>query len=250
MNRVLRRSRLRSAIALIAFLVGTEIVLRRRAEREYDEIVIGRRRAEREFEEIFNVSPDLLCIIGFDGYFKRVNPAFEQAFGYSSKELLSRPMLEFGHPGDVPRSREKLERATRGETVTRFENRNIRADGTLLWLEWSARPLPEERIVSAAARDITERKRAEDELHEARATVEASRVELPVHADEQAALRRVATMVGRGGSREEVLDAVGDEVGRLLGADSTRLLRYEPDGTASILVIWARSPGISRSARV
>lgn len=105
MNRVLRRSRLRSAIALIAFLVGAEIVPRRRAEREYAEIVTDRRRAEREFEEIFN----------------------------------------------VPRSREKFERATRGEPVTRFENRNIRADGTLLWLEWSARPLPEERIVYAAA---------------------------------------------------------------------------------------------------
>src|SRR3954452_5691924 len=99
------------------------------------------RLAQREFEEIFNVSPDLLCIIGFDGYFKRVNPAFEQAFGYSSKELLSRPILEFGHPDDVPKSAEELERATRGKTVTLFENRNIRADGTLLWLEWSARPL-------------------------------------------------------------------------------------------------------------
>jgi PAS domain S-box-containing protein len=195
------------------------------------------RRAQREFEEIFNVSPDLLCIVGFDGYFKRVNPAFEQAFGYSSKELLSRPILEFGHPDDVPRSREELERAIRGETVTQFDSRYLRADGSLLWLEWSARPLPEERIIYAAARDITERKRAEDELDEARAAIEASRAELAVHADEQAALRRVATMVGRGVSRDEVLDAVGEEVGRLLGAESTLLLRYEPDGTASILVI-------------
>jgi PAS domain S-box-containing protein len=233
-----------------AFLVGNEIVLRRRAEPEHAEIVTDRRRAEREFEEIFNVSPDLLCIIGFDGYFKRVNPAFEEAFGYSSEELLSRPILEFGHPDDVPRSREQLERATRGETVTRFENRNIRADGTLLWLEWSARPLPEERIIYAAARDIAERKRAEDELHEARATVEASRAELAVYAADQAALRRVATLVAEGASPVEVLDTVVGEVGRLFDAHATRLLRYEGDNAGTVVAVDGSREGLQVGTRL
>ncbi len=208
------------------------------------------RRAQREFEEIFNVSPDLLCIIGFDGYFKRVNPAFEQAFGYSSEELLSRPILEFGHPDDVPRSREELELATRGKTVTQFANRNIRADGTLLWLEWSAQPLPEERIIYAAARDITERKRTEDELHGAQATVEASQAELAVYASDQAALRRVATLVAEGASPVEVLDTVVGEVRRLFGAHATGLVRYEGDNAATVVAVDGTGGGLQVGARL
>jgi PAS domain S-box-containing protein len=223
------------AIALIAFLVGRAIMLRRRAE--------------REFEEIFNVSPDLLGIIGFDGYFKRVNPAFEQAFGYSS-ELLSRPIFDFVHQDDVPMSREEFERATGGKTVTGFENRNIRADGSLLWLEWSAQPLPEEHIVYAAARDITERKHAEDELHEARAAVEASRAELAVYAEDQAALRRVATLVAEGASPVEVLDTVVGEVGRLFGAHATRLLRYEGDDAATVVAVDGTDEGLQVGTRL
>src|SRR6185437_14018653 len=112
-----------------------------------------------------------------------------------------------------------------GETVPRFENRNIRSDGSLLWLEWSSRAVPEERIIYAAARDITDRKHADAELREAQETVEASRAEQAVYAEDQAALRRVATLVAQGASPEVVLEAVAAEVGQLFGAYSTRLLR-------------------------
>ena len=196
------------------------------------------RLAQREFEEIFNVSLDLLCIIGFDGYFKRVNPAFEQAFGYSSEELLSRTIVDLRHPDDVAMSREEFERATRGETVTRFENRNVRADGTLLWVEWTARSLPEESIIYAAGRDITERKRREAELREARKNVEANRAELAVYAEDQAALRRVATLVAQDVPPSELFDAVVREIGTLLGGDFAGLARFEDEAVVTVGV-WA-----------
>ena len=61
----------------------------------------GRReRAERELSDFFQLSLDLLCIGNFDGYFTRVNPAFEQTLGYTSAELTSRPFVEFTHPDD------------------------------------------------------------------------------------------------------------------------------------------------------
>jgi signal transduction histidine kinase len=67
------------------------------------------------------------------------------------------------------------------------------------------------------------------------ASLEDSRDELRRRADEQAALRRVATLVARGVPASELFDAVAAEVQHLLDADATRLVRYEPDGTATAL---------------
>ncbi|MDT5358858.1 MAG: hypothetical protein QOC69_620, partial [Mycobacterium sp.] len=65
--------------------------------------------------------------------------------------------------------------------------------------------------------------------------------ELARLSDEQAALRRVATLVARGGPSDEVFAAVAQEVGLVLGAEITRLLRFEADGTATITATWLRA---------
>jgi PAS domain S-box-containing protein len=210
------------AAALLAFLVGSAIARRRRAERE----------AERTFDQ----SLDMLCVAGLDGYYRRVNPAFERTLGYSRDELLSRPLFEFIYPDDVERSRTALDALGRGEEVVHFENRIWHRDGALSWIEWNVRPAPEEGLVYAAARDVTDRRSAEDAL-------QASRDELRVLADEQAALRRVATLVARGVPPNEVFDLVTAEIGQLLEAERSALIRYEPDGTATI-VATTTEPGI------
>jgi PAS domain S-box-containing protein len=177
--------------------------------------VHGRRqRAEHELEGIFNLSLDLLCIVGTDGYFKRVNPAFERALGFSGEELRSRPLLEFVHPDDRERTRETHEGAVRGGEVTWFENRFIRSDGGVRWLQWSGRPVPEEGLIYAAARDVTDARRADEE---------------------QAALRRVATLVAKRVAPAELFAAVVAEMHLLLGAENTRLLRYELDHTVTVV---------------
>ncbi|HEX4399626.1 MAG TPA: GAF domain-containing protein, partial [Trebonia sp.] len=68
-----------------------------------------------------------------------------------------------------------------------------------------------------------------------------ARVELRGFAEEQAALRRVATLVARAAPPEEVFGAVAEEVGRLLGADFTVMSRYDPDGAATVVGVWART---------
>ncbi len=68
-----------------------------------------------------------------------------------------------------------------------------------------------------------------------------ARIELRRHADEQAALRRVATLVAQGRPPEDVFAAVTEEVGRALGADLTGMSRYNGDGTATVLGEWTNT---------
>jgi len=197
--------------------------------------IARRRRAERAVERIFDLSLDMLCIAGYDGFFKNVNPAFAQTLGYSSEELLTKPFFEFVHPDDHQRTRQVYEALLHGRDVSRFENRYIRRDGSECWLEWNVRPGPGERVMYGAARDVTERRRSEEQVRQAQAALKASRDQLRRLADEQAALRRVATLVARGVSPTEVFDAVTSEMRGLLRAQTTSLLRYGRHSTATVL---------------
>ena len=209
------------AAALLAFLIGNA--------------VMRRRRAEREAERIFDFSLDMMGTIGLDGYFKRVNPAFERILGYPREQLLAQPLLDFVHPDDVQPAREVLAALGRGAEVSQFENRFISRDGGIRWLEWNVRPVQAEGVVYAGARDVTDRRLAEQRAQRAQHMLEASRDELRVLADEQAALRRVATLVARGVTPAEIFGAVVAEMRSLLDADVTVLERHEPDGSATTL---------------
>ena len=185
----------------------------------FAELQEGRQLAERETARIFEMSVDLLCVIGFDGHFKRINPAFERTLGYSREALLSRAGFDFTHPDDLESSRQIFSALTRGEHVEQFENRNICADGSVRWLQWSARTVPEEGLIYAIGRDITESRRA---------------------AEEQAALRHVATVVARGGNPSAVLRVVAEEAGGLMSTDIALIARYGPGPSATGVVGWRR----------
>ncbi len=117
-----------------------------------------KKRAEEMLDRFFSLSIEMLCVAGLDGYFKRVNPAFEKILGYSTLELLTRPFLDLVHPDDRERTQKELERLGAGETTLRFENRYLCADGSIRWIAWTASPYVEEELVYAAGRDITEAK--------------------------------------------------------------------------------------------
>jgi PAS domain S-box-containing protein len=125
-----------------------------------------RRRAQQERDRFFSLTRDLLCIAGFDGRLRRVNPAWEKALGYTQEEILSRPYLEFVHPDDREKTVLENNRLALGVEVASFENRYRCKDGTYRWFLWSARPLPEERLIYASARDTTERRQIEERLRQ------------------------------------------------------------------------------------
>jgi PAS domain S-box-containing protein len=125
------------------------------------------RRLEQTTIRLYALSRDLFCTLGFDGYFKSVNPAWEHALGYTADQLLTRPMLDFVHPDDRTRTAKQSGRLRRSDDVTiSFESRFRTRDGSYRWLLWSAHVSLEERLVYGVAKDVTERKRAEERLGE------------------------------------------------------------------------------------
>ena len=194
---------------------------------------------ETELEEFFDLSIDPLSIIGFDGEFRRVNASFLCLLGYTKPELFSRSALEILHPDDVEPAREALAQVAEGHDLVGFEARVICADGSVRWLEWNTLSMPERGVVYSVGRDTTERRRVEAELREAQHLLEASRDELRVHAEEQAALRRVATLVAQDVPSSELLGAVAREVGTLFGADFSGMIRYEDDASVTTMATWA-----------
>ena len=121
---------------------------------------------ESERDRFYNLSLDLVCIIGTDGMLKRVNPAFERILGHSSKTLLSTALANFVHPEDRQASIAAIEKLQHDRQTIYFENRCRCADGSYKWMSWSANPVATQGLVFAVANDITVAKQAELALKE------------------------------------------------------------------------------------
>ena len=121
----------------------------------------SRLETRQELDRFFTLSHDLLCIAGFDGYFKRLNPAWERTFGFTTAELTARPFMEFIHPDDREPTRAQAARQAGGLEAMSFENRYLCKDGTYRWLQWNARPMTSEQLIFATARDVTDSKKIE-----------------------------------------------------------------------------------------
>lgn len=125
-------------------------------------LVVDQKRRDGEIDRIFSLSADPICIASLDGWFLRVNPAWERLLGYTAQELTSRPYLEFVHPEDRGVTGQKTDHLRGGASVWQFENRYRTAEGGWKWLNWSAMSVPDEGVVYGVARDVTERRRREE----------------------------------------------------------------------------------------
>lgn len=107
---------------------------------------------------IVDSSLDLLCVAGFDGFYKMVNPAWQKTLGWSEEAIMSKPFIEFVHPDDRLATKNIKGTIVNGEEVFHFENRILCADGSYKWLSWNSHPIPEKKLMIGVARDITETK--------------------------------------------------------------------------------------------
>ncbi|MFZ6051219.1 PAS domain S-box protein [Halocola ammonii] len=130
---------------------------------------IQRKKLEEELSLLFSNSPDILCIAGPDGYFKRVNPAFSELLGYSQEEITSIPFVDLIHPEDRESTNVEYADTIKGERrAIGFENRYRTKDGDYKWISWNSSDLfKEEGYAFAYGRDVTEKKELEDLLENA-----------------------------------------------------------------------------------
>ncbi|WP_114751012.1 PAS domain S-box protein [Pleomorphovibrio marinus] len=117
-----------------------------------------RKKLEEELGRIFNSSPDIICVAGVDGYFKKINPAMCELLGYTEEEILSSPIVAFTHPEDRDKTQNELKEINNIKGHSTFENRYLTKTGKTLWLSWNSRYFHEEEVIYSVAKDVTKQK--------------------------------------------------------------------------------------------
>jgi PAS domain S-box-containing protein len=140
--------------------------------------ITERKKQTEELESFFMVNLDLLCIADMDGHFIKTNKAWSTILGYTTDELNKRKFLEFVHPDDVQPTLDTMSNLEKGDEVLNFTNRYRCKDGSYRYIEW--RSHPKGKLIYAAARDITDRKRIEDELRISESNIRSIIVSSPV----------------------------------------------------------------------
>lgn len=116
--------------------------------------ITKRKLLELERDRFFALSLDLLCTVNEDGYFKRVNPAFERILGHSESVLLSRPSIDFVLPEDREITAKALRKLAAGEKLINFVNRLCCQDGSTRCIDWTS--VTDEGTIYSVGRDITD----------------------------------------------------------------------------------------------
>jgi len=124
----------------------------------------GLRRAEAASARRLKLSLDMICVAGLDGRIRSVNPAFERALGYREEELFGRSLVDFVHPDDREPTEAGAAAIPSGVGPVRFQSRWFGKQGEVHWLDWRSATFPDEGLIYAVARDVTDRRELELEL--------------------------------------------------------------------------------------
>ena len=123
-----------------------------------------RKLAEEERNRIFNLSPDLICVAGLDGFLKQVNPAWEDKLGWKSEELTARPWIDFIHPEEKESFLAAVLKLEAGAASISMETRFRCNEESYRWISWKVTSHLENDMVYAVGRDITDMKHTEEQL--------------------------------------------------------------------------------------
>ena len=146
-----------------AAAIARDVTERKRAEQALHE-------SEERYRSLVEAAPDVIFTVSAeDGSLTSLNPAFETLTGWSRAEWLGRPFVGMVHPDDLPVAVERFQKALRGETHPPHELRVLCKSGEYLVGEFtSTSHVKDGKVVGqlGIARDITDRKRADEALRE------------------------------------------------------------------------------------
>jgi PAS domain S-box-containing protein len=118
--------------------------------------ITKRKQLEQERDRILNLTVDVICVAGLDGYFKRLNPAWTSTLGFTEEELFNRPLPAFIHSADRHAAGAAMKRLAEGAQLVDFVCRVLCKDSTYKTFLWTAVPVLEDNVFYAIGRDITE----------------------------------------------------------------------------------------------
>lgn len=119
---------------------------------------------EREVERLWDLSLDMICVAGFDGMFKKLNPAWQRTLGHPIAKLQSEPFLSFVHADDLESTREAAAKLVDGGELIAFENRYRCGDGSYRWLQWSCKADAAKELIYGVCRDVSAQRAALEEV--------------------------------------------------------------------------------------
>jgi PAS domain S-box-containing protein len=123
-------------------------------QREELERLVAERTADRD--RLWQLSADLMIVLGSDGVATAVNPAWTTMLGWTERELIGRSLFDIIHPGDHQATVDATARMSQGVTMRDFENRIRHHDGSYHWITWIA--APGDGLIHAVGRDVTAEK--------------------------------------------------------------------------------------------
>ena len=191
-------------------------------------------------DALAETTQSLVCVLDRDARILVFNEACERATGFARDQVLGQDACDFVIPPEQADAfRELLARVWENRQPSPQVGHWLTKDGERRLIAWSNRPVLDgdgnvEYLVTAGL-DITERERTAAELRALEGDLEAKLAEVARLAQEQTALRRVATLVAAEAGQEAVFDAVSQQCARVLGAEAAAVFRFEPDGTATVV---------------
>lgn len=143
--------------------VRLEQMVRERTEALAHEIE-ERVQVQKERNLFFALSQDMLAIVGLDGCIKEANVAFERDLGYSREEMKKIKYIDLVYPADRRRAKAAVMRLLSGDSISDFELRSLCKDGSTMWTSWSISTSQDKLAVYATGRNVSSRKKAEQEI--------------------------------------------------------------------------------------
>jgi PAS domain S-box-containing protein len=190
----------------------------------------ARVRRQRQLERVFELAHGLLVVGDDNDRWVEVNPAFTRVLGWSRAEALARPRSALIHPDDFGPTEAVRKSLAAGDRAVDFEIRFQHADGSYRWLAWTAASVPEEGLIFAAARDVTEQRRAEEQERQALARADFR--------------LRLADSLRPLGDPIEIQRCAAGELGRTLAASRVHYAIVSADAEVGIVNAEHRDPGL------